>query len=78
MDGQLPLPMWYLDVGIINPWGFYRVDGIVGLGQSILSLPSHFQEIYANIVSYCLVSFDSSTMNVSAFFLWKSRRIDHK
>jgi hypothetical protein len=30
MDGQLPLPMWYLDVGIINPWG---LDGIVGLGQ---------------------------------------------
>jgi hypothetical protein len=44
------------------------VDGIVGLGQSIFSLPSQFQEIYSNIFSYCLVSFDSSTMNVSAFF----------
>jgi hypothetical protein len=47
--------MWYLDVGIINPWGFYGVDGIVGLGQSIFSLASQFQEIYANIFSYCLV-----------------------
>jgi hypothetical protein len=35
MDDQLPLPMWYLDVGIINPSGFYGVDGIVGLGQSM-------------------------------------------
>jgi hypothetical protein len=60
--------MWYLDVGIINPWGFYGMDGLLGLGQSIFSLPSPFQEIYANIFSYCMLSFDTSTMNVSAFF----------
>jgi hypothetical protein len=43
---------------------FFRADGAVGLGRSLLSLPSQLQNIYPDIFSYWLLSFGSSTTNM--------------
>jgi hypothetical protein len=47
---------------------FFGGDGIVGLGSSVVSLPSQLHNIYSDIFSYCMVPFGSSTTNMSTIF----------
>jgi hypothetical protein len=43
---------------------FFGADGVLGLGRSLLSLPSQLQNIYPDIFSYWLLLFGSSRTNM--------------